>query len=257
MLGVMAKTYYSEKVGVDPAKHFQVSIMPCTAKKYELERQDEMFASGYQDVDVTLTTRELARLIKQTGLVFDEMPEEEADSVLGDYSGAGTIFGSTGGVMEAALRTGYFLVTGENLPDEAIEITPVRGLDGVKEAAIDIKGTTIRVAVAHGMANVGIVMDKVREALDHGRETPYHFIEVMACRGGCIGGGGQPYGVDDTVRQKRAEGLYAEDHDLAVRFSHENPEIKKIYEDFLGDPGSEKAEKLLHTKYKARKVYMK
>ncbi len=257
MLGVMAKTYYSEKMGIDPAKHFQVSIMPCTAKKYELERQDEMFASGYQDVDVTLTTRELARLIKQTGHLFDEMPDEEADSILGDYSGAGTIFGSTGGVMEAALRTGYFLVTGENLPEEAIEIAPVRGLEGVKEAEIDIKGTKIRVAVAHGMANVGKVMDKVREALDNGRETPYHFIEVMACRGGCIGGGGQPYGVDDTVRQKRAEGLYQEDHELAVRFSHENPEIEKIYTDFLGKPGSEKAEKLLHTKYKPRKVYMK
>ncbi len=257
MLGVMAKTYYSEKMGIDPAKHFQVSIMPCTAKKYELERTDEMFASGYQDVDVTLTTRELARLIKQSGLIFEEMPEEEADSILGEYTGAGTIFGTTGGVMEAALRSAYFLVTGENLPREAIDIQPVRGLEGVKEAEVDIKGTKVRVAVAHGMANVSKVMDRVRDAKEKGEEPPYHFIEVMACRGGCIGGGGQPYGVCDDVRLKRMEGLYQEDRDMALRFSHENPEIKRIYDEFLGSPLSEKAEELLHTKYVPRKVYLK
>ncbi|MEX0330440.1 MAG: NADH-dependent [FeFe] hydrogenase, group A6 [Puniceicoccaceae bacterium] len=257
MLGVMAKTYYSEKMGIDPAKHFQVSIMPCTAKKYELERTDEMFASGHQDVDVTLTTRELARLIKQTGLAFDELPDEDADSILGEYTGAGTIFGTTGGVMEAALRTGYYFVTGENLPQDAIDIQPVRGLEGVKEATVDIKGTTIRVAVAHGMANVDKVMDKVREARENGEETPYHFIEVMACRGGCIGGGGQPYGVNDKIRSQRMEGLYNEDHDLEVRFSHENPEIKRVYKEFLGEPLGELSEKLLHTKYKERKVYQR
>ena len=257
MLGVMAKTYYCGKMGLDPAQHFQVSVMPCTAKKYELERTGEMFASGYQDVDVTLTTRELARMIKQAGLVFAEMPEEEADSLLGEYTGAGTIFGTTGGVMEAALRTGYYFVTGENLPRDGIEIAPVRGLAGVKEAAVEIAGTTVRVAVAHGMANVGKVLDKVREARERGEETPYHFIEVMACPGGCIGGGGQPYGISDAVRRLRMEGLYQEDHDKAIRFSHDNPAIQQIYRDFLGEPLGEKAEKLLHTRYKARRVYLK
>lgn len=255
MLGVMAKTYYSEKTGIDPARHFQVSIMPCTAKKYELERTDEMFASGYQDVDVTLTTRELARLIKQAGLVFREMPSEEADSLLGAYSGAGTIFGATGGVMEAALRTGHFLVTGENLDDAAIEIHPVRGLDGVKEAEIDIAGVPVRVAVAHGMANVDKVMERARRARENGEEPPYHFIEVMACPGGCIGGGGQPYGISDEVRRQRIAGLYQDDHERAVRCAHQNPEINLLYRDFLGKPLSEKSEQLLHTRYQARKTY--
>jgi NADH-quinone oxidoreductase subunit G len=257
MLGVLAKTYYSDKMGLDRSRHFQVSIMPCTAKKYELERTDEMFASGYQDVDITLTTRELARMIKQSGLVFREMPEEDADSLLGEYTGAGTIFGTTGGVMEAALRTGYHLVTGENLPKEALDIMPVRGLEGVKEAEIDIKGTKVRVAVAHGMANVDKVLDRVRTALARGEEPPYHFIEVMACPGGCIGGGGQPYGINNEVRRKRMAGLYQDDHDRAIRFSHENPGIKQIYREFLGEPLSEKAEKLLHTRYKPRKVYLR
>jgi len=257
MLGVLAKTYFSEKQGIDPANHFQVSIMPCTAKKYELERTHEMFASGYQDVDITLTTRELACLIKQSGLIFSELPDEEADSILGNYTGAGTIFGATGGVMEAALRTGYFFATGENLPADGLEIHPVRGLEGVKEAEIDIKGTPVRVAVAHGMANVGKVLQRIRQARERGEETPYHFIEVMACPGGCIGGGGQPYGINDEVRRKRMEGLYQEDAGLAIRCSHENPEIKRIYEDFLGSPLGEKAEHLLHTKYRARKVYQK
>lgn len=257
MLGVMAKTYYSEKLGIDPAKHFQVSIMPCTAKKYELERTDEMRASGYPDVDVALTTRELARLIKQAGVRFEQMPDDQPDSILGDYTGAATIFGATGGVMEAALRTGYFMVTGENLPAEAMDIQPVRGLKGVKEATVDIKGTKIRVAVAHGMANVGQILDKVRAARDKGEETPYHFIEVMACPGGCIGGGGQPYGVSDEVRLKRMEGLYSEDKDCELRCSHDNPEIKRIYADYLGAPLSEKAHQLLHTHYHPRFVYVK
>ncbi len=257
MLGVVAKTYYSEKMGIDPAKHVQVSIMPCTAKKYELERTNEMFASGYQDVDITLTTRELARMIKQSGLLFSEMPEEEADSVLGEYTGAGTIFGTTGGVMEAALRTGYYFVTGENLPEDAIEITPVRGMEGVREAEIDVKGTAIRVAIAHGMANVDKVLEKVRDARESGQEPPYHFIEVMACRGGCIGGGGQPYGVNPNILRLRMEGLYQDDRDSALRCSHENPSIQKIYEDFLGEPLGEKSEQLLHTRYQARKQYLR
>ena len=257
MLGVMAKTYFSEKMGIDPAKHIQVSIMPCTAKKYELERTDEMFASGHQDVDIALTTRELARMIKQSGLVLREMPEEEADSVLGEYSGAGTIFGTTGGVMEAALRTGHFMVTGENLPRDAVEIHPVRGLEGVKEAEIDIRGATVRVAVAHGMANVDKVLDRVREARERGEDPPYHFIEVMACPGGCIGGGGQPYGISNEVRRKRMEGLYQDDQDRALRCSHENPSIQRIYREFLGEPLGEKAERLLHTRYKPRRTYLR
>lgn len=257
MLGAMAKTYYCEKTGVDPAKHYQVSIMPCTAKKYELERTEEMHASGYQDVDVVLTTREFARLIKQSGIAFNELPDEDADSILGTYTGAGTIFGATGGVMEAAIRTAYFFVTGENLPAEAIDVQPVRGLGGVKEATIDVKGTSVRVAVAHGMANVDTVLQRVKEARLKGEELPYHFIEVMACPGGCIGGGGQPYQITNDVRQRRAEGLYQDDRDRVLRCSHDNPEIKQIYAEFLGAPLSEKAHHLLHTHYKARKVYLK
>lgn len=257
MLGVVAKTYFCQQRGLDPAKHFQVSVMPCTAKKYELERTEEMFASGHQDVDVTLTTRELARMIKQSGLVFRGMPEEDADSPLGEYSGAGTLFGATGGVMEAALRTAYYLVTGKNLPRDAVNILPVRGLEGVKEAEIDIEGTPVRVAISHGMANVGKVLDKVRAARERGEETPYHFIEVMACPGGCIGGGGQPYGVSDEIRRMRMEGLYQDDRDSARRCSHENPAIQRLYRDFLGEPLGEKAEHLLHTRYKARATYLR
>ena len=255
MLGVMAKTYYSEKMGIDPAKHYQVAVMPCTAKKYELERTDEMFASGYQDVDVTITTRELARLIKQSGVVFAEMPAEDADSLLGEYSGAGTIFGTTGGVMEAALRTAHYMITGKNLTKNTLDIQPVRGMDGVKEAEIDIKGTSVRVAIAHGMANVGKILDKVREARDRGEEPRYHIVEVMACPGGCIGGGGQPYGIGPEVRRKRMEGLYQDDRDHKLRFAHENPAIKQIYRDFLGKPLGEKSQKLLHTRYKPRRKY--
>ncbi|MFW6368315.1 MAG: NADH-dependent [FeFe] hydrogenase, group A6 [Spirochaetota bacterium] len=254
MLGVLAKTYYSQKTGIDPAKHYQVSIMPCTAKKYELERTGEMFASGYQDVDVTLTTREIARLIKQSGVVFSEMPEEEADSLLGNYSGAGTIFGTTGGVMEAALRTAHHMITGENLTQKTLDIQPVRGMQGVKEAEIDIKGTTVRVAVAHGMGNVDKLLDKEREARKRG-ESLYDMIEVMACPGGCLGGGGQPYGISEDIRLKRMEGLYQDDRDCELRFAHENPAIKQIYSEFLGEPLSEKAHELLHTKYKPRKKY--
>jgi NADH-quinone oxidoreductase subunit G len=253
MLGVLAKTYYAKQQGLDPAKLYVVSIMPCTAKKYELERSNEMYASGYIDVDLVLTTRELARLIKQSGLDFLNLPDGEADSILGDYTGAGALFGVTGGVMEAALRTAYFLVTGKNL--EKVEIEPVRGLAGVKEGEIVINGTPIRVAVAHGLANVESVLEKVREARKTGGEPPYHFIEVMACPGGCIGGGGQPYGVNGGVRAKRAAALYQHDHDRQLRFSHENPVVKRLYDDFLGRPMSHKAHELLHTRYTARPSY--
>ena len=253
MLGVLAKTYYAKQQGLDPARLYVASIMPCTAKKYELERSNEMYASGYLDVDLVLTTRELARLIKQSGLDFLNLPDGEADSILGDYTGAGALFGVTGGVMEAALRTAHFLVTGKNLA--TVEIEPVRGLAGVREGEIVINGTPIRVAVAHGLANVESVLEKVRAARKAGGEPPYHFIEVMACPGGCIGGGGQPYGVNGGVRAKRAAALYQHDHDRQLRFSHENPEVKRVYDDFLGRPMSHKAHELLHTRYTARPSY--
>ena len=253
MLGVMAKTYYPEKAGLDPAKLYVVSIMPCTAKKYEITRSAEMHASGYQDVDVVLTTRELARMIKIAGLDFNALPDEEADSILGEYSGAGTLFGATGGVMEAALRTAYHLITKEELAN--VDFEAVRGLEGVKQAVVDIKGTKVSIAVAHQMGNVEQVLDAIREDRKAGRPPRWQFIEVMACRGGCIGGGGQPTLATDEVRKARMAGLYKDDRDRAIRCSHLNPQIKKIYEDYLGQPGGEKAHHLLHTSYTAMPVY--
>ncbi len=253
MLGALAKTYYAEKLGIDPAKLYMVSIMPCTAKKYELSRTEEMYASGHKDIDVVLTTRELARMLKQSGIDFLALGDAEPDSLLGAYSGAGTIFGATGGVMEAAVRTAYFYATGKKL--EAIELEAVRGLKGVKEGSLQVNGSTIRVAVAHGLAHVEEVLDRVREARRTGKETPYHFIEVMACPGGCIGGGGQPYGVDNERRLKRIAGLYQDDRDKKIRYSHENPEIIQVYQDFLGKPLGAKAHQLLHTRYTARPIY--
>ncbi len=253
MLGVLAKTYYAQRQGIDPAKLYVASIMPCTAKKYELERTHEMYASGHIDVDIALTTRELARLIKQSGLDFLNLPDGEPDSILGAYSGAGMLFGVTGGVMEAALRTAHFLITGRNL--DQLEFEPVRGLQGVKEAEVDIDGTKIRVAVAHGLANVETVLNEVRAARRGGREPPVHFIEVMACPGGCIGGGGQPYGVNGNVRARRAAGVYRHDRDRRVRLSHENPEVQRLYDEFLERPLSARAHALLHTRYTARPLY--
>jgi len=253
MLGVLAKTYYAEKLKLDPAKIFMVSIMPCTAKKYELSRTEEMYASGFKDVDVCLTTRELARMLKQSGIDFLNLADAEPDSILGDYTGAGTIFGATGGVMEAAIRTAYFYATGKKL--DKLEVTAVRGLQGVKEGVVNVGGAQVRVAVAHGLANVETVLDRVREARKRGEESPYHFIEVMACPGGCIGGGGQPYGVDDERRKLRIAGLYQDDSDCQIRHSHENPEVIKLYEDFLGKPLGPKAHDLLHTRYTARPLY--
>jgi len=252
---VLSKTYVAEKNKIDPSKVFMVSVMPCTAKKYEITRSDEMFASGYQDIDVVLTTRELVRMTKSAGIDFDNIEEQEADMILGSYTGAGTIFGATGGVMEAALRTAYNLVTKEEL--ENVDFMDVRGLDGVKEAEIDIKGTKIRIAVAHGLGNVKAVLEKVQKAKEEKKETPWHFIEVMACRGGCIGGGGQPYGVTDEVREKRTAGMYKDDVEQTIRCSHHNEYITKIYEEFLEKPNSHKAHKLLHTNYKPRPLYIK
>ena len=253
MLGVLAKTYYAERLKLDPAKIFMVSIMPCTAKKYELSRTEEMYASGHKDVDVALTTRELARMLKQSGIDFLNLADGAPDSILGDYSGAGTIFGATGGVMEAALRTAYFYATGKKLAK--IEVEAVRGLDGVKEGKLDVGGAEVRVAVAHGLANVEKVLDRVRDARQRGAETPYHFIEVMACPGGCIGGGGQPYGVDNERRKQRMAGIYQDDTDRVIRHSHENPEVIRLYADFLGKPLGPRAHELLHTRYTARPLY--
>ncbi len=255
MLGAMAKTYYAEQSKIEAKDMFVVSVMPCTAKKFEVGRCESMGASGFQDVDVSITTRELARMIKQAGIDFKSLPEEEADSLLGEYSGAGTIFGVTGGVMEAALRTAYFLITKEDLED--VNFMDVRGMKGVKAAEIDIKGTKVRVAVAHQMGHVEALLDLIRDAKERGEETPFHFIEVMACRGGCIGGGGQPHGATDEIRAKRTAGIYTDDEKSVQRCSHHNPMITKIYKDFLGEPMSHKAHELLHTAYKERAVYKK
>ncbi len=255
MQGAVTKTYYADKAGVDRKNIFSVAIMPCTAKKYEIGRDDNMQASGVNDVDLVLTTRELARMVKTAGIDFANLPDEDADSPIGTYSGAGTIFGVTGGVMEAAVRTAYKLVTDDELGN--VNIEAVRGMEGVKKGSVDFKGTEVKVAIAHGMANVKSIMDEIRAAREKGGEPPYHFIEVMACRGGCIAGGGQPYGTEDDIRDKRIAGLYNDDEKSTVRRSHENPEIVQIYKDFLGEPLSHKAHELLHTKYIERPLYQK
>jgi iron-only hydrogenase group A len=255
MMASMIKTYYAKQKNIDPEDIVVVSIMPCTSKKYEITRDDNMYSTGVQDLDYVLTTREFSRMIKQAGIDFNSLPEEEADNPLGMYTGAATIFGASGGVMEAALRTAYNMVTGEELA--SVDFEAVRGIEGIKEAEIDIKGTKVRVAVAHQMGNIEEVLKRVKKAQETGGEIPYHFIEVMACRGGCIAGGGQPYGATDEVRKQRIAGLYADDVKQEIRMSHQNPFIKKIYDDFLEKPGSHKAHKYLHTKYTPRPVYQK
>jgi NADH-quinone oxidoreductase subunit G len=255
MVGAVTKTYYAQKNNIDPSKIFMVSIMPCTAKKYEIIRSKEMYSSGHQDINISLTTRELVRMIRQAGIDFKDLPDEEPDHIMGDYSGAGTIFGATGGVMEAALRTAYFFITGKNL--EKFDFMEVRGLKGVKEATIDIQGTKVKVAVAHGLGNVESVIDKITDARKKGEELPYHFVEVMACLGGCIAGGGQPYGITDKIRMQRSKGLYQDDAEQKVRCSHDNPYIQKLYSEFLEKPLSHKSHGLLHTTYVARKSYTK
>lgn len=252
MFGVLSKTYYAQEHGIDPAKIVSVAIMPCTAKKFEA-RRPEMRDSGYQDTDYVLTTREFLRMIKEAGIDFANIKDEDADEGMSFYTGAGTIFGATGGVMEAAIRSAYTLVTGEEL--ENVEIQAVRGLDGVKEATIPVPGFgDLKVAVAHGLSNARKVMDRVREGLKTTGESPWHFIEIMACPGGCVGGGGQPYGNDIASRARRGLALYEEDRSLPVRKSHQNPEVLKIYERFLGAPNSPLAHKLLHTHYFKRSI---
>ncbi len=254
MLSALAKTYWAEKNGIDGKKVHVTSIMPCTAKKFEIARDKSMASSGVQDTDVVLTTRELARMIKAAGIDFMSLPDEAADDLLGAYTGAGTIFGVTGGVMEAALRTAYCLITKEAQPP-AIEFTAVRGMDGVKTATIDIKGAKVNIAVAHQMGNVEKVLNEIREDLKNGLKPRYDFIEVMACRGGCVGGGGQPCLATDEVRAARTAGLYTDDEKSTIRMSHLNPEVSALYKDYLGEPGSDKAERLLHTHYHKREVY--
>ncbi len=256
MQGAIIKSYYAEKNGINPEDIFVVSIMPCTAKKDEKER-DQMQINGIKDVDAVLTTRELARMIKRAGILFTRLPDEEFDQdLMGDYSGAGVIFGVTGGVMEAALRTVYFVLTGTE--HEAIKFEAVRGFDGIREASLDINGTTVNVAIAHGMKNAKVLLDDIRAG-----KSKYHFIEIMGCPGGCIAGGGQPIirpcflpneddDILDTYKEKRANALYSEDERLGLRQSHNNPQIKALYDEYLGEPNSHKAHELLHTTYCAR-----
>ncbi|UTC52864.1 iron hydrogenase small subunit [Treponema sp. OMZ 803] len=253
IMGAMIKTYWAEKMSIDPKKIFSVAVMPCTAKKYECERNGTMSASGYQDVDAVITTREFANYIRQAGIEFNALEEQKADSPLGPYSGAGTIFGATGGVMEAALRTAYFYITGKELT--ALDFYQVRGLTGIKEAKIDIEGTEVRVAVVNQLGNLPEFLEKIRQSIKAGEDPIYHFVEVMACRGGCVGGGGQPYGCTDEVRKLRAAGLYTDDERAVIRTSHNNPYIKQVYSEYLGKPNSEKAHRLLHTHYQSREPY--
>ena len=253
MLGALAKTYYADRKGLKAKDIVVVSVMPCTAKKWEIVRSRDMYSSGAQDVDFSLTTREIIRMMKQAGIDFANLQEEKADSLLGEYSGDGTIFGYTGGVMEAALRTAYYLIAGEEAPSPDFE--DIRGLDGIKTAEVDIKGAKIKVAVAHGTGNLEKLINMIRAAREKGEEPPFHFVEVMACDGGCIGGGGQPVGVNDYLRKARTAGLEKDDKNSAVRQSHANKEVQKLYKDFLKAPLSEKAHELLHTHYIHRPAY--
>jgi len=262
MMGAMIKSYWAEKAEVDPDRIFSVSIMPCTSKKWESHRNDDMKSAGHGwDVDISITTRELARMIKQAGINILELEDQDADSPMGPYSGAGVIFGVTGGVMEAAVRTAYHMVTKKDLGD--VNYRPARGLKGIKEAEVNFGvpvgsfGTKIRIAVAHQLGNVGAVLDKIRAAREAGTEPPYHFVEVMACRGGCIGGGGQPYGCTDDIRKLRTAGIYSDDEKSQFRCSYQNHFIDEVYKDFLGEPNGEKAHKLLHTRYTELPLYVK
>ncbi len=259
MFGTLAKTYFAKEYNIDPAKIVCVSIMPCTAKKFEA-RRPEMRDSGFQDVDYVLTTREFIRMIKEAGIDFKTIEEAPAEKLMGQYTGAGTIFGATGGVMEAAIRSAYFLLTGTNLPD--LNVGVVRGMDGIKEATLTIPTKELgplplTVAVAHGLGNARKLLDKVNKQIAETGKTEYGFIEIMACPGGCVGGGGQPYGSDLAMRARRGQGLYNEDKSMVMRQSHENPSVmgeNGIYAKFLGEPGSKKSHQLLHTAYWERNI---
>jgi iron-only hydrogenase group A len=256
MFGAVAKTFYAAKIGKKPEDMVVVSVMPCTAKKFEA-RREEMNASGVRDVDFVLTTRELARMIRQANLAFADLPDGEMDAPLGLSTGAADIFANTGGVMEAALRTAYEIVTGAPLPGDNLHVRPIEGLDGIKEAALTISGTLpawsflegveLRVAVAHGLGNTRRLLERIRAG-----EAKYHFVEVMTCPGGCIGGGGQPRFTDDSVRLKRISAIYAEDESKKLRKSHDNPAVQELYREFLGQPLGHKSHELLHTRYRAK-----
>ncbi|MCL2509028.1 MAG: NADH-dependent [FeFe] hydrogenase, group A6 [Oscillospiraceae bacterium] len=250
MFGSLAKTYYAEKMGIDPKDIFVVSVMPCTAKKFEAMRMEHTAVKGLPDIDVVLTVRELARMLKKSGVIFSDLPDGEYDTPFGLGSGAGTIFGATGGVMEAALRTAVRAVTGKEA--ESIDFMDVRGTDGIKEATYDLDGNVVRVAVASGIANAKKLLDAVKSG-----EKQYDFIEIMACPGGCVNGGGQPIqpaNVRNTtdIRATRAAGLYEDDKNLPVRLSHENSDVKQVYAEYLGEPNSHKAHEILHTGYVVR-----
>ena len=261
MFGAILKTYYAEQNGINPEDIFVVSVMPCTAKKFEKERK-ELSTNGLKDVDAVLTTRELAKMIKRAGIMFNRLPDEEFDNdIVGEYTGAGVIFGATGGVMEAALRTAAAVLDGKEL--EHVELKEVRGLEGIKEASYNLGGMEVRVAVAHGMKNAKVLLDQIREG-----KSPYHFIEIMGCPGGCVAGGGQPYvqpcflpnedaDILDTFRAKRAAALYREDEGKPVRVSHKNSQVQKLYDEFLGEPNSHLAHELLHTHYTSRTRFPK
>lgn len=254
MFGAIMKTYYAEKTGIDPKNMVVVGVMPCTAKKFETKRDGEA-ASGYPDVDIAITTRELARMIESAGIYFRHLPDEKFDTPFGESTGASTIFGATGGVMEAALRTAVEQLTGKEL--EVVDFTEVRGMDGIKEAEYDIGGKKVKVAVASGTKNAKVLMDDVRSG-----KSEYLFIEIMGCPGGCINGGGQP--IQHAVvrnfvdlKARRAEALYQADANNPKRKSHENETIKQLYKEYLGEPGSRKAHKILHTSYVARPMFKK
>jgi len=260
MQGAIIKSWWAKQKGVDPKDIFVVSVMPCVAKKFEKQREQLLF-NGVPDVDAVITTRELARMIKRSGIIFNRLPDEEWDQdIMGDYSGAGVIFGVTGGVMEAALRTVYFKLTGRE--KEEIVFSEVRGHDaGIREASVDMDGTVVNVAIASGMRSARVLLDEIREG-----RSKYHFIEIMGCPGGCINGGGQPYirscflpdeddDIIDTYKEKRAQALYSEDERQTIRQSHNNPQIIELYEKYLTEPNSHKAHKLLHTSYAAREGF--
>lgn len=252
MFGAVCKTYYAEKLGIDPKDIVVVSVMPCTAKKFEKGRADQS-AAGVPDIDIALTTRELAKLIKHQGIIFEELEDGEFDAPLGISTGAGLIFGATGGVMEAALRTLADILEGKDL--KKIDYTAVRGTEGIKEAGVKIAGKTVKVAVASGLANAKILMDKVRNG-----EADYQFIEIMSCPGGCVNGGGQPIKSayvrnNNDIRAIRAGSIYAADKAMKYRKSHDNPAVKELYSSYLGEPNGHKAHKILHTSYVKRKNY--
>ncbi len=253
MYGAILKSYYAEKAGIEPKDIYVVSVMPCTAKKFESQR-DELAGTGYQDVDAVITTRELAKMIKEAGIEFAKLEDSVFDAPFGDEAtGAGVIFGATGGVMEAALRTVADILTGQSLTD--IEYHAVRGTDGIKEASVKIGDLDVKVAVANGLGNARKLLEDIRS----GKAT-YHFVEIMACPGGCVTGGGQPihsakFMSDVDLKTERAKALYSEDKNLKLRKSHENPYIQKLYEEYLGEPCGHKSHKLLHTHYQERPKY--